>query len=452
MVYFPHYFYLPPGAFHEPLMSAISDDNSKWLEIIGFRGSSKTTMASLCYAIYAAIVKPELYAFIVLCSDTSAQVGMNIANIKEELENNVLLREDFGQFEPTLGTKQKSPEKTFESNDEWQKRNLMLNNGVRIIARSRGQKVRGLRHRQHRIKLALVDDPEDADWVQQKENRDKTETWLRGQVMPAVDPQSGRMILIGNYLHDDALMARAKAWGIFKVIEIALIDKSGRCVWPAMYPTLHSLEQKRREMGPVMWLREMMLKVVPNQGQEVLPRDITYYKEIPPDTGRGLRGHGVDLAISTKSTADPTAIVSGDVMYPQGTNRPIIYVLPNVVNQRLNFNGTINWILDIRRQTGQHMFFIEKVSYQQVAIEELVRRGVSVVGMQPIADKRVRLRVAATHIRNGSVVFPLVGCEELLAQLFGFGTEEHDDMVDALVYLILGLLQDGIEQKVVRMV
>jgi hypothetical protein len=34
-----------------------------------------------------------------------------------------------------------------------------------------------------------------------------------------------------------------------------------------------------------------------------------------------------------------------------------------------------------------------------------------------------------------------------LTQLLGFEVERHDDAVDALVYLILGLVRDGIEEQ-----
>ena len=47
-------------------------------------------------------------------------------------------------------------------------------------------------------------------------------------------------------------------------------------------------------------------------------------------------------------------------------------------------------------------------------------------------------------IKNGTVVFPRTGCEELLAELLGFGVEEHDDLVDALVYMILAITSTGI--------
>lgn len=81
-----------------------------------------------------------------------------------------------------------------------------------------------------------------------------------------------------------------------------------------------------------------------------------------------------------------------------------------------------------------------------------LRRAFSVQAMHPIKDKRARLRVAARHIKNGAVKFPRTGCEQLLTQLLGFGIEKHDDAVDALVYLILGFVGEGIEEQKVHYV
>jgi phage terminase large subunit-like protein len=73
------------------------------------------------------------------------------------------------------------------------------------------------------------------------------------------------------------------------------------------------------------------------------------------------------------------------------------------------------------------------------------RAMLPVVPMRPTHDKRSRLMVVAPYIKNGTVLFPRSGCEQLLAQLFNFGVEGHDDLVDALVYLILGLVEQGLE-------
>jgi len=66
-----------------------------------------------------------------------------------------------------------------------------------------------------------------------------------------------------------------------------------------------------------------------------------------------------------------------------------------------------------------------------------------------IKDKRARLRGAARYIKMGaSRSFPGRDAQ-LMTQLFGFRSEKHDDAVDALVCLILGLVGDGIgEQRV----
>ena len=53
---------------------------------------------------------------------------------------------------------------------------------------------------------------------------------------------------------------------------------------------------------------------------------------------------------------------------------------------------------------------------------------------------------AAETIKLGVVKFPRTGCELLLTQLLGFGSERHDDAVDSLVYLILGVIGDGVEE------
>ncbi len=64
-------------------------------------------------------------------------------------------------------------------------------------------------------------------------------------------------------------------------------------------------------------------------------------------------------------------------------------------------------------------FYAEAVAYQQAAVQELEPRASSVQAMLPLKDKRARLRVAARHIKNGTVKFPRKDCEQLITQLLG---------------------------------
>jgi predicted phage terminase large subunit-like protein len=157
------------------------------------------------------------------------------------------------------------------------------------------------------------------------------------------------------------------------------------------------------------------------------------------------------LAISTKASADYTAIVSGEVTWPGGNIE--IYVLPHPIIRRVTFSDTMDALDNVRKSSVMSSeFFVEAVAYQQVAIGEIERRAFSVQAMHPMKDKRARLRVAARYIKNGTVKFPRHGCEQLLTQLLGFGVEKHDDAVDALVYLILGLVGEGISPQEVHYV
>jgi predicted phage terminase large subunit-like protein len=119
----------------------------------------------------------------------------------------------------------------------------------------------------------------------------------------------------------------------------------------------------------------------------------------------------------------------------------------------MTFSDTMTALDNIRHSSNMSSeFFVEAVAYQQAAIEEMERRAFAVQAMHPIKDKRARLRVAARYIKMGVVKFPRTGCEQLMTQLLGFGSEKHDDAVDALVYLILGLVGDGIEEQKVHFV
>jgi predicted phage terminase large subunit-like protein len=455
LIYLPHYFELAPADFFDDLIANLQDDSIDALLVIGFRGSAKSTFVSTAYILYAATVKKHLYPFIVSLVSTGDLASATIAGVKRELEENELLKEDFGvpQFATIRGLSWEVRNK-LESKDEWQARNLLLSTGVRILARSRGQRIRGIRHGVHRIKLAIGDDMDDLKSIATQENRNSTAQWWRGEVVGALALEA-RRILVGNWLHLDGLMARMKASGRYKVLEFPLLREGDgseweRCTWKAAFPTQKKIDDKRVEMGDIGFRREMLLQVVPEEGQDVLPEDIHYYDDPPFDDGNYLV-HGVDLAISTQQSADYTAVVSGEITWPNGKLE--IYVQPNPIIRHMTFNDTMAALDNVRHSsTMSSEFFVEAVQYQQVAIEEMERRAFAVTGVRPIKDKRARLRVAARYIKNGTVKFPRKGCEQLMTQLLGFGAEKHDDAVDALVYLILGVAGDSIEQKVIQYV
>jgi hypothetical protein len=105
-----------------------SADNRR-LEIIGFRGCAKSTVASLALVIWAALEHADKYPFIVMLADTRSQASLNAASVQNELCNNDLILRDYGHLKYRK-IDDPRPEPTLESDEDWQAMNCVLDNGV----------------------------------------------------------------------------------------------------------------------------------------------------------------------------------------------------------------------------------------------------------------------------------------------------------------------------------
>lgn len=428
-----HYIELPTADFHVELADALDDPTVPLLEVIGQRDSAKSTFATLAFPLRVAL--SGQFRFIVIINDTTEQVKITIDNIRHEIENNIILKQTFG---------------VVKIGKTWSETNLLLSNGVRIIGRSRGQNIRGIRHRQHRPDLIIVDDPENLKQVKKKKNRDATETWFNGEVLPAQRSFGAKLVVIGNLLHNDSFIARLKKNSLFKVVEFPIIDARGVPLWLAKYPTRKALINLRKRVGNTAYSREYLLKPVAEQDQVVKESDIQYYpnKILTHRNDRGQpevkimdAGVGVDLAISELETADFTAMVPGLKVEWNGRH---VLVKPGPVNKRMNFDATIKQA----KATASTLplgtrFYVEDVGYQRAAIQQMRKHSLVVSGMKPVSDKRARLQSIAPWILDGTVLFPETGCEDLINAIVNLGVEEHDDLVDAFVYMVMGLLMQG---------
>lgn len=439
-IYFSKYLFYSTADFQKEIYQILEDWNNFFDEIIAFRGSAKTTLAMLFNPIWVMITRRKHH--VVLISDTFGQVKDHIYNIKTELENNERLVKDFGPFEIEMETQKKQ---------EWQKTSMIIPKyDAKIVGKSTGQKVRGLRYKQWRPDLIIADDIEDLEAVRTKEQRDKTHRWLTGNVIPSGERGKTKYVLIGNLLHSDGIMSRMKkeiedGSREGKVVEFPLIDKEGNILWKGKYPDMEAVEKERKQVegkspiGMRAWQREYLLKLVPEEGQVIKDEWIKHYTEIPKDVV--LKGTGNDLAISKKATAHYTTMVSGKLAVVDGN--PKIYIMPNPVNERLSGFETTERAKSVSIALGDGTmtpFWVEDVAYQAMQIEAMVKAGVPATGIKVSTDKRARLMTIASYVQNETVLFPEKGCEDLILQLTNFGVEAHDDLCDAFVLLVQGLM------------
>lgn len=90
-IYFSHYISYPFAQFHNEMFSITEDINLKMAVLVAFRGSSKSTIMSLSYPIWA-ITGCQQKKFVLIVSQTQSQARLHLSNIKRELETNELLK------------------------------------------------------------------------------------------------------------------------------------------------------------------------------------------------------------------------------------------------------------------------------------------------------------------------------------------------------------------------
>lgn len=433
-LYFSEYIQCPTAPFQKQLFKDLANDTIRQLVVVSFRGSAKSTIATMAYPLWS-IIGSQKKKYVVIASQTQAQAQQHLRNIRDEIESNPLFRGDFGPLEAESA--------------EWGIGALYIPRfNAKIIAVSRGQSIRGLRHRARRPDIVICDDIEDSDSVKTMESRRDTDNWFNSEIK-GVGDRNTKFIVVGNLLHEDSLVMRLKEsikannHVSERYSEYPLLV-NGRVMWPGMYPDKEAIDERRRHFKHNAWMREFMLEIIPEEDQVVTLSMISRYDTLPPllkgETERYFVG--VDLAISTRSSADYTAAVK-IIARNIGTPNAKLYVLPYPLNERLSFAKTIKRLNEIRAARPSAIFIIETTAYQDAAAQTMRESGAVVVSIKPGTEKRERLNIAAAKIEQEIVLFPKRGCEALISQLTGFGTEKHDDLMDAFTTAIIHITNLG---------
>ena len=245
--YLPHYFTSEFGEFHE-----------EWEELTEIRDESVFVAASREHAkstffTFAVPIRNICYAlrwFQLIVSDTNDQATGFTLPIRLELEDNPRIRNDFGHF---------------QGNRRWAQNDFTTSNGVRVLARGRGEKVRGLKNVQHRPDFAVVDDFENDENVENPRLVTKGMRWLKRAVIGSMGA-GYTFIMVGNMFHPKSVLAQFMAekdeegnklyMGRIYDAWIDFGKPTQRPLWPAAWPA-ERLEKKQRQMGTVDFNAEM---------------------------------------------------------------------------------------------------------------------------------------------------------------------------------------------------
>lgn len=260
--YFPHVVDLEFCSAHR-YMFGVVERSSGVTGITGFRGLGKSAMFAYIYPVWK-IIKGEKY--VIFGAATIEQSNEKADFIRYEFENNKRLMGDF-------------PELRIKDTDD---NVFFLMNNTKIRAVSVKQAIRGTINSRasKRPGLIILDDIDEETNVGNmsigKRKKDKIIQEIKG----ALDPRAmGKVLWLGNLTHPNFAICQFKKqildeiaadkekvnddvlclYGDEKRLIQIPVEKKGRSLWEAQYPT-EKLPLLKKELGMVGYLREMMGK------------------------------------------------------------------------------------------------------------------------------------------------------------------------------------------------
>ena len=183
--------------------------------------------------------------FIIIGSDTEDLASDITGYIFLELLYNERIRQDFGEL-----VKGSGPVDDF-----------ITCNDVRVKARGRGQRLRGMKHRQWRPDLVILDDLENDQNVRNPNIVRQILEWITAAVYPSMEA-SGNLLIIGTILRrgsalDVMLNSEEEPYCHFARYIYRAITDEGKSLWEAKHPLSKLLRQKQL-MGTTAFNQEKM--------------------------------------------------------------------------------------------------------------------------------------------------------------------------------------------------
>lgn len=466
--YFPEYFTLRVPEVHteiyndlESMVQETRDTGVGHHYAVALpRGCAKSTILDFLFPLYCICFGLKKYILIISASQDLANTFLG--TIKDELEFNARLIEDFGCLK----------------GDIWNAENFSTANNVKVQALGSGSKVRGLRNKESRPDLIIMDDLENDEGIRSPEQRKKLDDWFFKAVSKLGDKGTD-FIFLGTVLHYDSLLVKVlnNAAYTSKKYSAVINWSSNPELWAEWEKILTNMEdedrvihareyfeERQKEMlagTKVLWEDKysyydlMFMKVTEGdasfntemQNNPINPEDAifsrSWFKFFKLDDIKHefkyMELYGaVDASMGKKNTSDYSAIV----ILGRSRRTGQMYVLEANIKRR-HPDKIIDDIAEIvdywQTLIGKRFmaFGVEDIAFQSFFKDTLKARlmqksvYLNIVGVTNTQDKQLRIERLQPDVKNGYIWFQ----EDqylLLEQLEFFPLAPHDDGPDAL--------------------
>lgn len=320
----------------------------------------------------------------------------------------------------------------------------------------------------------LIDDPiKDAEEARSKATKDKQWEWFSRVALSRVMGKGGAVIVTMTRWAEDDLVGRLTDPNLGYVSE----EDAG--VWhviniPALVETERDKEDDPfgREYGEVLWeertskaFLESFRRLDPAgfaalyQGRPAPPEGNFFKREHiqtyqPHELPKNLRYYGAsDHAVSLEQGRDST--VAGVVGVDEDDT---IWITPDVVWAQLSAMDQVEAMMALMQQYQPLAWWAEK-GHISKSIGPFLRKRMleeqvycSISEKTPVKDKQTRAQAIQARMAMGKVRFPAFApwFQDAVEQLLNFPNGAHDDFVDFIAWIGLGLASQVRAQGVVE--
>jgi predicted phage terminase large subunit-like protein len=411
--YLPHYFSAPEAEFHHEIVDllAVRPDPSANevltpVAIAAPREFAKSTVTSFGFAIHEICY--HLREFIILGSDTE-DLAEDLANyILLELRNNSRLKQDFGDL---VGDSEAGSD-------------FVTRNNVRVLARGRGQRIRGLKHAQHRPDLVILDDIENDQNVKNPRIVKDLLRWIKEAVYPGVS-STGNLFIIGTILGRRSALATVikgeeEPYGEWARRVYRAEQEDGTSLWPAHWP-IEKLRQQKKMMGTLAWNKEKQNNPI-DEDSPFQEAWIHYYH---PNEIKGR-------VLVTAAGLDPSSTKLGDDkgLVTVGLDREhMIYYVLDAYMRKLSPAGMMSAAYERNRE-----FHLSRLGIEDNAVKDF---------LQPVIDAAAKekgfylpvQKISHASNKEARIVGTLSHLVEQGKILFCKGQSDQDRLVEQLLFL-----------------
>ena len=435
--FFPRTFRQGHPKFSRLVQNAFDDPTSRYVDLMMYRGSSKTTRVRTRIAKH---ISYTISRTIMLVSNAQKHSIFSIKWLRKQVEYNLRWARAFDLSKGSTW-----------SDEIIEIRHGVAQHSVYVLAYGITGQIRGINLDDFRPDFIVLDDPDNEETTATVEQRTKTADLVFGALAKSLAPPTeaplAKLAILQTPLANEDLISTASKDASFRHVKVSCFDESGQSSWPERYPTAFLLDDKEMHIRLnklSLWMREMECKLISPELSTFKPEWLRFWDELPEVMDMVI---AVDPASSDAKTADDQVI--GAIGFAKGN----VYLCEYSANKGEMPDAATAYMFSLRRKYGTAIRKLcsESIAYQRVLawyVEKQMAAARLWIQVDEIQDKRKKsdriIQEIVGLVASGRL-FVHKSHTKFIQQYTEYSPHSgmHDDVLDMLALGLMGMRSDS---------